>query len=147
MKVISNTLKPVVERWDDPGDYPSGAGSGPLPSHDYVAYIDGQIVVEFVGDDLDVEADETIEDWLSDNAGEIDHGIGGLTVKEWLLKRLEVTDSGDRATLEVQEFECDVPEPPEREYDPMDEIERRERREKEDMDEARLRALRWRDNE
>ena len=27
MKVINNSLTPVIDRWSDPGDYPSGAGS------------------------------------------------------------------------------------------------------------------------
>lgn len=26
-----------VETWEDPGDYPSGAGAGPLPSYPYFA--------------------------------------------------------------------------------------------------------------
>ena len=28
MRVVSETLEPYIETWDDPGDYPSGAGSG-----------------------------------------------------------------------------------------------------------------------
>lgn len=30
----------ILERWDDPGDYPSGAGGGPLPSRHYLALDD-----------------------------------------------------------------------------------------------------------
>jgi hypothetical protein len=112
MKTILNTLKPILERWDDPGDYPSNAGSGPLPSYDYVEYIDGQIVVEFATEDLEALDGETVtvrnavEDWLSDNGSQVEHDVSGLTVKKWLLKKLE----GHQATLEVEEFECEVPE-------------------------------------
>ena len=138
MKILSNTLKPVVERWDDPGDYPSGAGSGPLPSEDYVEYIDGQIVVEidpiewnsWLGEPV---THEGVRDWLCDNPGEIDHDVSGLTVKKWSLDKLE----GNRATLSVEEFECEPPEPPKREYDYTEQWERRERREARDIEEMR----------
>lgn len=45
MKVLKNETSLVIETWDDPGDYPSGAGAGPLPSYDYVSGIDGAFVV------------------------------------------------------------------------------------------------------
>jgi len=35
MKVISNDITVEWEQWDDPGDYPSNAGAGPLPSWKY----------------------------------------------------------------------------------------------------------------
>ena len=35
MKVLSNTLKVEWDQWDDPGDYPSNAGAGPLPSYKF----------------------------------------------------------------------------------------------------------------
>lgn len=104
MKILSNTLKPLVERWDDPGDYPSGAGSGPLASRDFVADIEGQLVVEFTDADLDDE--QTIEDWLIDNPGALPHDVPMLKVREWFVKHSQ----DYRATLEVAEFECDVPE-------------------------------------
>ena len=52
MKILENTLKVKLGRWDDPGDYPSNAGSGPLPSHDYVEEIEGHVLlkIENVGD-------------------------------------------------------------------------------------------------
>jgi hypothetical protein len=46
MKVLENTLELVIERWTDPGDYPSNAGQGPLPSHDFVADITGHVLVQ-----------------------------------------------------------------------------------------------------
>ena len=114
MKVLSNTLRPVVERWDDPGDYPSGAGSGPLPSRDYVESIEGQVVVGINRAELDLAEEETVAEvfpaWLADNPGEINHDVPTLKVRKWRVKRL----NGLRATLEVAEFEC---EPPERDWD------------------------------
>jgi hypothetical protein len=52
MKIIVNTLKAGIETWDDPGDYPSGAGSWPLPSYDYVAEISGHLIVQVDKKDL-----------------------------------------------------------------------------------------------
>ena len=40
---LENTLELLIETWDDPGDYPSNAGSGPLPSYDYIAGIEGSL--------------------------------------------------------------------------------------------------------
>lgn len=51
-KVINNTLSLLVERWDDPGDYPSGAGSGPLASYDYIAGLEGEILFELTDDEF-----------------------------------------------------------------------------------------------
>jgi hypothetical protein len=135
MKVIENTLKPVLDRWSDPGDYPSGAGGGPLASYDYVEYIDGAITVELDAEDMkaladfaDVDMTETkmYEAYFKDNAADVPHDVSGLTVQKWEVERI----AGNRVTLTVEEFEAEAPEPPEPEYDPMDEIERRERRDK-----------------
>jgi hypothetical protein len=46
MKLIKSNFKPIFERWDDPGDYPSGAGAGPLPSHTYCVDIEGEAIIE-----------------------------------------------------------------------------------------------------
>lgn len=51
MKVLSNTLEAQWERWEDPGDYPSAAGSGPLPSYDYAESISGEIKLELTAED------------------------------------------------------------------------------------------------
>lgn len=52
MKIISDTLQPVFETWDDPGDYPSNAGGGPLPSYQYLDGVDGEIRLELNQDEL-----------------------------------------------------------------------------------------------
>lgn len=68
MKIISDTLEPVVETWDDPGDYPSAAGSGPLPSYDYLEGVDGEVRIELTEEELTElrAAKETgeLKDWV-----------------------------------------------------------------------------------
>src|SRR5271169_3322290 len=99
MKTINNSLKLVFGTWDDPGDYPSGAGSGPLPSRQFVEYIDGTVEVELDAEDqkilydyADVEVYSVtffnmMNAWLKDEPGVIDHDISGLTVKSWCLEK------------------------------------------------------------
>jgi hypothetical protein len=135
MKTIKNTLKIEVERWSDPGGpEPNGAGS-PVASHNFVSGVSGEVVVELEAEDwkaindyadVDMTDSKMVEAWAADNPGEIQHNEPGLTVSKWTVD--DVT--GDRVTLSVDEFEADCPGPPEREYDPMEEIERREARER-----------------
>ena len=140
MKRLRNTLQPKIERWTDPGDYPSGAGGGPLPSHDYVEAIEGEIIVELeqedtlsevtlvLGDVMRLTLDQlqrtAIQSWLDEEPQGLDPEVAGLTVSKWDVGKIE----GNRITLKVEEFECELPEPPEPDYDPMEEVERRERR-------------------
>ena len=121
MKVISSTLKPIIERWDDPGDYPSGAGAGPLASYDYVEYVDGSVVVELGPEDwksvvdyadLGMTTAKMVEAWLKDDPGMVEHGESWLTVKSWILENM----LGDRAILTVDDFKATAPD-----YEPDDE--------------------------
>ena len=75
MKIISDTLEPLVETWDDPGDYPSGAGSGPLPSYQYYAGIEGELRVE-----LSSEEATELRAWLESKSD----------LGEWI-ERLEIS--------------------------------------------------------
>jgi hypothetical protein len=52
MIVISSTLKEQWDTWDDPGDYPSNAGSGPLPSVEYVSEVTGEVICKPEATDL-----------------------------------------------------------------------------------------------
>ena len=115
MKVKSCNLKPVLGIWEDPGDYPSGAGSGPLPSETFVEYVDGTVEVELsVADweaindyaDIDMTTTKMIEAWLKDNPAVVEHGEGWLTVKSWCLEQ----HIGDLITLTVDEFEAQPPD-------------------------------------
>ena len=51
MRIIENTLEVVVEHWDDPGDYPSNAGAGPLPSTSELV-LSGDVVVELTAGEI-----------------------------------------------------------------------------------------------
>lgn len=42
----TSTLSLLIERWDDPGDYPNALAGGPLPSHNYPAGIEGELIIE-----------------------------------------------------------------------------------------------------
>lgn len=97
MQIIKNTLKLVIERFDDPGLYPSGAGGYPLPSHDYVEQIDGEVVIELEPDDIELLVDD------------LDPDIPGLHVTKWYINKIQ----GGRFTLTVQEFDAALPERPE----------------------------------
>lgn len=104
MKTISDTLEAVIERWDDPGGpYPCGAGSAPLPSYDYVAEIEGEVVVEIEASDF-LTGDTVIE-------YDLPHGI---QVKAWKIEKVE----GAQFTLSVADFSFDHVEKPEREWEP-----------------------------
>ena len=107
MKVIENTLEIEIERWDDPGDYPSGAGGGPLPSHNFVAGYGGVVVVELDGEERKALADyadvnmtemKMYEAYFADNAAEVEHGHAGLTVKKWCVEKI----AGNGITLSVE---------------------------------------------
>lgn len=56
----------IKRRWEDPGDYPSNMGGGPLPSTDYLALEDGgeweiDLSAFLDGIGLSVEEQETVE--------------------------------------------------------------------------------------
>lgn len=110
MKTISSTLKSVVETWTDPGDYPSGAGGGPLPSRDYVESVDGVLVVELEAEDFTLMETATPTRSLVDNYIIDDpppSGLPWVMVTKWHIENFELP----RITLSVEGFESDgVPE-------------------------------------
>jgi len=65
MKVVANTLEPLIERWDDPGDYPNALAAGPLPSFDYMARLEGEIRVELPWSEY-----RKVRCWLKDDSQE-----------------------------------------------------------------------------
>jgi len=113
MKVLRNTLEVEIETWDDPGDYPSGAGSGPLPSYNYVACVSGEIELELEAEDevsfKEIRGDEanegrsiSVTDYMIDYEG-IETDLPHHTrVTKWKVLKAE----GLRATFEVEEFEA-----------------------------------------
>jgi len=110
MKIISNDLEPIIETWSDPGDYPSGAGGGPLPSYNYLAGCEGEIVLEFDPEDfIEIMNEEVCGD------GPIDT-MPKIYVKKWDTPILSLVDGKLRVRLSVAECDAD-PIEPEPDYD------------------------------
>jgi hypothetical protein len=65
LMILMDTTKSVIERWEDPGDYPNAVASGALPSYDYVAAISGEIRVEMGRNDYEEFLDNVECDVLS----------------------------------------------------------------------------------
>ena len=110
MRLLKSTLKLHVETWTDPGDYPNGLASGPLPSKQFVEEISGRVLIQFEREDIsNLEGDTSIaavSDYLADNARQVPHEMPGLRVKSWDVEDTTPTT----ALLAVSEFEADVPE-------------------------------------
>ena len=81
MKVISDTLEPQVEHWDDPGDYPNNCAQGPLPSQDYFTGVGGEVVLELTDAEL-ADYAECPEDFLDDLDIELPAGILSIDWKQ-----------------------------------------------------------------
>jgi hypothetical protein len=122
MKIISDTLSALVETWDDPGDYPNAIAAGPLPSYDYLAGVEGELVVEADAKEM---SDIVVWGWgefLSQNSGiKLPDGI--LSV-EWQLDEIVALQHGKlgcRLTFSCVEANADPdyrgPEPPDHEED------------------------------
>lgn len=109
MKTIEDSLKLELDTWDDPGDYPSGAGSGPLPSYTFVAGIEGKVVMELEdGDTVELPITAaSVQRYVDDNPGEVRHDVLGLTVAKWNVdkvdgKRIELTVSDADGAFEAE---------------------------------------------
>jgi hypothetical protein len=121
MKIISDTLSALVETWDDPGDYPNALAAGPLPSYDYLAGVEGELVVEADAKEM---SDIVVWGWgefLSQNSGiKLPDGI--LSV-EWQLDSIAIIPAMKlyRLTFSCTEAEADPDycgrEPPDHEED------------------------------
>ncbi len=67
MNITTDTIEPLVETWDDPGDYPSNAGGGPLPSYDYLAGLEGELIIELTATERqEMREWDTISEWLAE---------------------------------------------------------------------------------
>lgn len=97
MKVISDSLELVWERWDDPGDYPNAVASHPLPSYHYPV-VEGEIIVEAENQE-DIDSFDCISDWVWDY---IDLDVNRATWKSKI--------NGNVCTIWVEECEADFPE-------------------------------------
>src|SRR5271157_2089118 len=125
MKILKDTLKACIETDSDPGVYPSGAGSGPLPSTRFVESVDGNIEIELEHDDVDdfmdvdMNAQRLLEAWLEHEGSSIEHDIGhGVTVKQWGVQRCNEQGTKIVATLVVEDFEGGTVEDDYDDYEP-----------------------------
>jgi len=96
-------IKEKSERFDDPGDYPSGAGGGPLPSED-MTYLEGFAEVR-IGQELSGKID--VENVISNNILEIISTEFGKEAANSVRNGLNVEDLGG-STYRVTVFD---PEP------------------------------------
>jgi hypothetical protein len=106
VKTIKNTLKIELGRFDDPGDYPSGAGGGPLASRDFVESIGGTLIIELESEDFASMETETptveqIQDFIIDNQPDAD--LPGVTVGGWSVDQVALP----HVTLSVEDFDAD----------------------------------------
>lgn len=109
MKMLEDTLEVVIETWDDPGDYPSGAGSGPLPSYDYVAEVVGTVVVEL-----------TNEEFADEGFSGVEYDLTGVTVSKWKILKDEFNAEllTHTFTLEVEAFDASGYDSNDYDYEP-----------------------------
>ena len=119
MKTIKNTLEVEMDRWDDPGDYPSNAGAGPLPSYTFLAGLDGEVQIELTDEEIGWY-NECADDFVSELDIDLPNGILSVTWDREL--------KGNILTLTATAVEgdpdyCDSDGP---EYDPMDRYDREE---------------------
>ena len=119
MQVIKDTLELLLETWDDPGDYPSGAGSGPLPSYNYIAGVEGVLVVELTAEEL-ADYNDCPKDFLDndDTIGDtLPKGISAVTWGQTLKGNVLELEVLDCDSFEVVPPERDDYDPPEPDYD------------------------------
>lgn len=107
MELITDTLSIEKERWEDPGDYPSAAGSGPLPSYYYAAAIDGYIEVHINDHEVNLTDIELITEfarYIKQGMIEIDLD-DKIIIKSWEIERS--TENPRSVKFRVSEFDAD----------------------------------------
>jgi hypothetical protein len=112
MKIISNDLYCQIERWDDPGDYPNGLASGPLPSQHYGEF-GGDLILEAENDE-DMKELDAIEDWIDEYVSNLD------CISRYCTVSLNCKVEGNRAHVTIHDCEVEEYEPDEPDYDDRD---------------------------
>ena len=123
MRILKDTLSVLVEEWSDPGDYPSNAGGGPLPSYKYLAGMEGELVVELMAEDVVVMRESVREEsfnfWVNEvvNYDKTHPEVSSYT---WEIESEVVANGGLIVTLVVPEVEAnpDYGLPDEQDYVP-----------------------------
>lgn len=71
-------IKTAIDRWDDPGDYPSGAGGWSLPSYYYMYIEDADLCMskeDILIEILDAPKDEALSHFMNMTEEEIEESI------------------------------------------------------------------------
>ena len=118
MKEIQNDLSVLIGHWDDPGDYPSNAGGGPLPSYDYLEGMEGEAKFELTDEEL-TQFNEAVEvgeqqEWITENVEYKDMLPVEIASATW-----KHSVEGNILTLWAEEVEASDWEPAEPDYDLM----------------------------
>tara|TARA_R110002051_G_C8712809_1_gene495782 strand:+ start:446 stop:805 length:360 start_codon:yes stop_codon:yes gene_type:complete len=110
MKIEAVNFSPLVEIWEDPGDYPSNAGQFPLSSYPYLEAIEGDLKVKLESTDGDLLHLKS----LSCSDGEFEEHYEGLYEEVCpyvpagiVVCRWEVSRDGDILSVEASEVEDD----------------------------------------
>lgn len=112
MEILKNAFDVEFDTWSDPGDYPNGIASAPLPSYDYVAAVEGELLLEIDASDLEVKGefslynDEYI-DTILELAAEHADIPSGIRVTEWGWSY----PAPNKVSLFVQDFDASDYEP------------------------------------
>lgn len=69
-EVVNNTVEYDIGWWDDPGDYPCGAGGSPLPGYAYLDGVSGTVVFRATFEEGDLSflisempTQDTVSEW------------------------------------------------------------------------------------
>ena len=105
MKTISDTLSLVIDRWDDPGDYPNSLAAGPLPSYDQVCDIEGSITIELEPSDIEAMDEEQRKDQahiIEYILEEIEYDLESVKITKWNTLRV----NENQYTFDVRDFDA-----------------------------------------
>ena len=121
MKVLKNSLEAVWDRWEDPGDYPSNAGAGPLPPGPWqLTGVDGSLVIELTPKEMIA----CLHQGFAEAMGDEITLPNGVAMVAWHIDGLTVTGEEDenrrfQLVLSCEECEADTDycgaEPPDHE--------------------------------
>lgn len=99
MKVLSNSLSPLIDEWSDPGDYPNNVAQGPLSSYEFCEIVEGDLQILISREEF-----ENIESQGDMPSGDIsDDDLEVLNYDLW-----ELVDRETPSSIEVQSWNVDV---------------------------------------
>lgn len=103
MKIIKNTLELVTETWSDPGDYPNGLASGPLPSHLCVEDVSGHLLIQIEKSDREDEDYEALgpDLMLRCMMEDVSIRVQGVLILSWQLCPKTHPNPNDAADLDL----------------------------------------------